>query len=69
MWGQRVKNLGWPQRSQPDAVGKRMWHCCSCDTGPSYASDSISGLRSSICCRCGHKKKKKKKKGQINETN
>ena len=31
--------------------------CCSCGIGHSCGSDSIPGLGSSICCRCGQRNK------------
>ena len=37
-----------------------MPHCCSCDLGLSSNSDSIPGLRTSICYRGGQKEGKKK---------
>ena len=39
--------------------GLRIQHCYSCGIGCSCISHSISGLGTSICCRCGQKKKKR----------
>ena len=37
-------------------------HCHSCGIGCSCSSDSVSGLQTSICSECSHKKKEKEKK-------
>ena len=39
----------------------RIWHCCGCGVDYSCSSDSTPSLGTSICHRCGPKKKKKKR--------
>ena len=41
------------------ADAAQIQHCCSRGAGLSYSSDSTPSLGTSICCRCGPKKKKK----------
>ena len=46
---------------QPPAQysGLRIQSCGSCGVGHTCGSDSIPGLETSLCLRCGHKKNKK----------
>ena len=55
-----VVSLGvvWVQ-SQAQQSGLRIPCCCSSGVDHSCSSDLIPGLGTSICCRCGKKKKKK----------
>ena len=42
--------------------GLRIQHCCCCDIGCNWGSDSIPGLGTYICCGSDPQKKKKKSK-------
>ena len=42
---------------QPWPSGLRIWSFCSCGIGCSCGLDSVPGLGTSICCRCGKKNK------------
>ena len=41
--------------------------CCGCGIGVSCSSNSTPSLGTSICCRCGHKKKTKQTNKQMKQ--
>ena len=46
IWLQRLQGTG---RALAWHSGLRIWHCCSCGISRSSESDSLSGLRTSLC--------------------
>ena len=57
---QWVKDPVLPQAVAKIADVAQIKCCCGCGVGWHYSSNSTPGLGSSICHRCGSKKKKKK---------
>ena len=47
-------------QSPAQCNGLRIWHCCSCGLVCSCGLDLIPGLRTSISCEYGEKKKLKR---------
>lgn len=63
LWCNGIDGVSAAARTQVPSLAQhnrlRIQHCYSCGIGCSCISHSISGLGTSICCRCGQKKKKR----------
>lgn len=53
-----VQTLAWGSGLK-DLVLLQLWYNCSCGVGCCCGLDSISDLGTSMCYKCGHKKKRK----------
>ena len=57
---QWVKDPVLPRAEAYVADAAQIWCCCGCGIASSCSSDLTLSPGTSICCRCGHKKKRKK---------
>ena len=62
VFAQWAKDPSLPQAATQAADADQIWQCCGCGVGLSCSSNWTPSLGTSICCRCGPKRKKEKKK-------